>query len=109
MENSIAFEIAQRALDGKSQIPVYERRNEDIVRKELRLLFELSARVGRDLLPCRCELEIEYQKEFSDPETRRIMAESIFMFCREAYLEAFCQYRKKDALSSWIVCLATGF
>ena len=95
MENSIAFEIAQRALDGKSKLPVYERRNEDIVRKELRLLFELSARVGRGLFPCRCELEIEYQKEFSDPETRRITAESIFMFCREAYLEAFCHYRQK--------------
>jgi hypothetical protein len=95
MENSIAFEIAQRALDGKSKIPVYQRRNEDIIRKELRLLFELSARVGRDLFPCRCELEIEYQKEFEYPETRRITAESVFMFSGEAYLEAFCHYRQK--------------
>lgn len=95
MENSIAFEIAQRALNGKSKIPVYQRRNEVIIRKELRLLFELSARVGRDLFPCRCELEIEYQKEFQNPETRQITAESVFMFSREAYLEAFCHYRQK--------------
>jgi hypothetical protein len=53
MENSIAFEIAQRALDGKSKIPVYQRRNEEIIRRELSLLFQLSARVGRDLFPCK--------------------------------------------------------
>lgn len=95
MGNSIAFEIAQRALHGKSKIPVYQRRNEDIIRKELRLLFELSAIVGRDLFPCKCELEIEYQKEFQNPETRQITAESVFMFSGEAYLEAFCHYRQE--------------
>ncbi|MBA4042986.1 MAG: WYL domain-containing protein [Erythrobacter sp.] len=95
MENSIAFEIAQRALDGKSKIPVYQRRNEEIIRRELSLLFQLSARVGRDLFPCKCELEIEYQREFQEPETRQITAESVFMFSRQAYLEAFCHYRQK--------------
>lgn len=95
MDNSVAFEIAQRALDGKSKIPAHQQRNEDIIRQELRLLFELSARVGRDLFPFKCELEIEYQKEFKDPEIRRITAESVFMFSGEEYPEAFCHYRQK--------------
>lgn len=95
MEPSIAFGIAQRALEGKPKVSVQQRRNEDIIRAELKLLFDLSSRVGRELFPHEAELEIEYQKEFSGVETRLISSQSLFMFSNEVYLNAFCHHQQK--------------
>jgi hypothetical protein len=72
-----------------------QRRTEDIIRAELKLLFDLSSRVGRELFPHETELEIEYQKEFSGVETRRITSQSLFMFSDEVYLNAFCHHQQK--------------
>jgi hypothetical protein len=95
MDSSVAFEIAQRSVEGKPKISIKQRRSEDVIRAELKFLFELSSKVGREVFPYHCELEIEYQKEFKGIEKRRITANSLFMFSDQVYVNAFCHFQQK--------------
>lgn len=95
MDPSVAFGIAQRSVEGKPKISIRQRRSEDVIRAEIKFLFELSSKVGREVFPCHSELEIEYQKEFKGIEMRRITANSLFMFSDQIYLNAFCHHQQK--------------